>query len=69
MLDRDGCIRDLSGVVADITPDVLAEASFARLRWGWAMQPRRMRQPGDRVRLAIGGLGEQEQRAVAGASH
>jgi 2-keto-4-pentenoate hydratase/2-oxohepta-3-ene-1,7-dioic acid hydratase in catechol pathway len=32
MLDRDGRLRDLSGVVRDITPDVLAPASLDRLR-------------------------------------
>lgn len=32
LLDRDGAIRDLSGFVADITPDVLAPAALARLR-------------------------------------
>lgn len=32
MLDRDGQIRDLSGIVSDITPDVLASASLDRLR-------------------------------------
>lgn len=32
LLDRDGMIRDLSGVIADITPDVLAPDALARLR-------------------------------------
>jgi 2-keto-4-pentenoate hydratase/2-oxohepta-3-ene-1,7-dioic acid hydratase in catechol pathway len=32
LLDRQGKIRDLSGVVADLTPDVLAPASLDRLR-------------------------------------
>ncbi len=32
LLDREGQIRDLSGVVADITPEVLAPATLERLR-------------------------------------
>jgi 2-keto-4-pentenoate hydratase/2-oxohepta-3-ene-1,7-dioic acid hydratase in catechol pathway len=32
MLDRDGRIRDLSGVIADLTPDMLSPASLDRLR-------------------------------------
>jgi 2-keto-4-pentenoate hydratase/2-oxohepta-3-ene-1,7-dioic acid hydratase in catechol pathway len=32
LLDRDGRIRDLSGVIPDITPDVLAPAALDRLR-------------------------------------
>jgi 2-keto-4-pentenoate hydratase/2-oxohepta-3-ene-1,7-dioic acid hydratase in catechol pathway len=32
MLDRDGCIRDLSAVVEDIGPDALAPASLDKLR-------------------------------------
>ena len=31
LLDASGVLRDLSGVIADITPDVLAPASLARL--------------------------------------
>ena len=34
---------------------------------GWGMKPRKMLKPGDRVRLAIGGLGDQEQTVTAGA--
>ncbi len=32
LLDRNGRIRDLSGIVADITPDVLSPAALDRLR-------------------------------------
>jgi len=32
LLDRDGKIRDLSGVIKDVTPDVLAPASLDKLR-------------------------------------
>jgi 2-keto-4-pentenoate hydratase/2-oxohepta-3-ene-1,7-dioic acid hydratase in catechol pathway len=32
LLDRQGKIRDLSGTIADLTPDVLAPASLDRLR-------------------------------------
>ena len=32
VLDRDGAIRDLSDVVADITPDVVGPAALARLQ-------------------------------------
>ncbi len=32
MLDRDGGIRDLSGVIKDLTPDALAPASLDKLR-------------------------------------
>ena len=32
ILDRDGQIRDLSGVISDITPDVLGPASLEKLR-------------------------------------
>ena len=32
LLDRSGKIRDLSGVIADLTPDMLAPASLDRLR-------------------------------------
>src|SRR5712672_1026719 len=31
LLDRDGKIRDLSGVIKDLTPDVLAPASLDKL--------------------------------------
>ncbi len=34
---------------------------------GWGMKPRKMLKPGDRVRLAIGSLGEQEQLVTPGA--
>ena len=32
MLDRDGKLRDLSGVIADLTPEALAPAALDRLR-------------------------------------
>jgi ureidoglycolate lyase len=32
LLDRDGKIRDLSGTIADVTPEVLAPAALDRLR-------------------------------------
>ena len=32
MLDRDGQLRDLSGVIKDLTPDVLSPASLDKLR-------------------------------------
>jgi 2-keto-4-pentenoate hydratase/2-oxohepta-3-ene-1,7-dioic acid hydratase in catechol pathway len=32
MIDRDGQLRDLSGVVKDLTPDALAPASLDKLR-------------------------------------
>ena len=32
MIDRDGQLRDLSGVIKDLTPDALAPASLDRLR-------------------------------------
>jgi 2,4-didehydro-3-deoxy-L-rhamnonate hydrolase len=34
---------------------------------GWGMKPRKMLKPGDRMRLAIGSLGDQEQAVTAGA--
>ncbi len=34
---------------------------------GWGMKPRKMLKSGDRVRLSIGGLGEQEQLVTPGA--
>src|SRR5258708_4618187 len=48
MLDRDGLVRDLSGIIADITPEVLAPASLDRLR---KLDPKTLPQVGGAPRL------------------
>ena len=50
MLDADGVIRDLSGVVADITPAVLAPNALARLA---ALDPHALPPVPGRVRLGV----------------
>lgn len=54
VLDADGHIRDLSGVVADISPDSLAPASISRLQ---AIDPATLPLVADGVRLGacVGG--------------
>ena len=57
MLDQDGNLRDLSGVIADVTPDSLAPRALARLA---RIKPARLPLVGGRRRLGppLAGIGK-----------
>ena len=57
LVDRDGNLRDLSGVIADVTPDVLAPRALARLA---RIKPARLPLVGGRRRLGppLAGIGK-----------
>ena len=57
MLDQDGNLRDLSGVIADVTPDILAPRALARLA---RIKPARLPLVGGRRRLGppLAGIGK-----------
>ncbi|MCH9051365.1 MAG: fumarylacetoacetate hydrolase family protein [Proteobacteria bacterium] len=57
LVDRDGKLRDLSGVIADVTPDVLAPRALARLA---RIKPARLPLVGGRRRLGppLAGIGK-----------
>ncbi|WP_448207251.1 fumarylacetoacetate hydrolase family protein [Azospirillum sp. sgz302134] len=55
LLDRNGVIRDLSGVIADIDPSTLSDAGLAQLR---ALDPERLAQvpEGTRIGPCVAGV-------------
>lgn len=57
LVDRDGNLRDLSGVIADVTPDSLAPRALARLA---RIKPARLPLVGGRRRLGppLAGIGK-----------
>ncbi len=57
LVDQDGNLRDLSGVIADVTPDVLAPRALARLA---RLKPARLPLVGGRRRLGppLAGIGK-----------
>ena len=57
MVDQDGNLRDLSGVIADVTPDILAPRALARLA---RIEPARLPLVGGRRRLGppLAGIGK-----------
>lgn len=57
MIDSDGTIRDLSGVISDIAGDLLGEEGLARLR---AIDPRTLPpvEPGTRLGPPVSGIGK-----------
>ena len=57
LVDQDGNLRDLSGVIADVTPDVLAPRALARLA---RIKPARLPLVGGRRRLGppLAGIGK-----------
>ena len=64
-LDAQGQIRDLSKIVPDITGGTISLESIARRR---AVDPATLPlylKPGNRMRLGVDGLGEQNQNVVA----
>ncbi len=57
LVDQDGNLRDLSGVIADVTPDILAPRALARLA---RIKPARLPLVGGRRRLGppLAGIGK-----------
>ena len=57
LVDQDGNLRDLSGVIADVTPDILAPRALARLA---RIKPARLPLVGGRRRLGppLDGIGK-----------
>lgn len=57
LVDQDGNLRDLSGVIADVTPDVLASRALAQLA---RIEPARLPLVGGRRRLGppLSGIGK-----------